>query len=115
MPSKQETFDTVVAHLRKQGRAAVSAAGACRYRSDEGDKCAVGCLIPDERYRPLFEGKRVDPDDPSDHLTILLTELGHSLSLCQSLQHVHDRMNPSHWEKGFRIVARDHHLTYTPA
>lgn len=28
----------------------------CRYRGDNGTMCAVGCLIPDERYTPSLEG-----------------------------------------------------------
>jgi hypothetical protein len=28
----------------------------CRYRGDGGSMCAVGCLIPDERYTPTIEG-----------------------------------------------------------
>lgn len=28
----------------------------CKYRNESGDKCAVGCLIPDGIYTPAFEG-----------------------------------------------------------
>lgn len=30
--------------------------GVCKYRTAGGDRCAVGCLIPDELYSPAFEG-----------------------------------------------------------
>jgi hypothetical protein len=33
-----------------------SDAGSCMYRTWDGNKCAVGCLIPDANYRPYFEG-----------------------------------------------------------
>ena len=33
--------------------------GQCAYRSEDGDKCAVGCLIPDSDYREAFEGTTV--------------------------------------------------------
>lgn len=35
----------------------------CRYRGDNGAKCAVGILIPDERYDPRFEGGTVAAGD----------------------------------------------------
>lgn len=31
----------------------------CCYRTSNGHKCAVGCLIPDEKYSQSFEGKLV--------------------------------------------------------
>lgn len=31
----------------------------CQYRGEDGVKCAVGWLIPDEYYTPLMEGKGV--------------------------------------------------------
>jgi hypothetical protein len=32
---------------------------ACRYRGDEGCKCAIGHLIPDDKYDPAMETLRV--------------------------------------------------------
>lgn len=32
---------------------------ACAYRGQNGSKCAVGCLIPDELYSPDMEDKRI--------------------------------------------------------
>ena len=28
----------------------------CMYRTKTGDRCAVGCLIPEDRYKPDMEG-----------------------------------------------------------
>lgn len=56
LPSAQEIFNKVVAHLLKQGRPAREE-NRCRYRTTDGLSCAVGCLIPDELYSPSFEGK----------------------------------------------------------
>lgn len=50
----QETFDTVVEHLRMQGGRAGSS-GSCLYKADNGRKCAVGCLIPDDQYDAAME------------------------------------------------------------
>lgn len=58
--NQQEIFDKVVHHLHKQGKPALlftnSAEGHCAYRGDDGSTCAVGCLIADEFYEPIFEG-----------------------------------------------------------
>jgi hypothetical protein len=56
----QEMFDTMVRGLASQGwersLASVEMSDRCAYRGDEGRKCAVGWLIPDEAYRPEMEG-----------------------------------------------------------
>jgi hypothetical protein len=53
--TNQDIFDTVAIHLIKQGKKSADANGDCLYRSPEGLKCAVGCLIPDEVYDPEME------------------------------------------------------------
>jgi hypothetical protein len=57
----QETFDTMLTHLRKQGQRAVDQThehmvDTCMYRTSSGLKCAVGCLIPDDLYDRRMEG-----------------------------------------------------------
>ena len=119
MPTKQETFDTVVAHLRKQGAKATLPPSddhddceelECAYRSIDGKRCAVGCLIPDERYQPKYEGMSADHSD----VTEILLELGHDVRLCSDLQSVHDSYDVDEWEENFRLKANMHALTYTP-
>ena len=55
----QEMFDTMAAHLLKQGERSVSPINPqqCRYRGDHGLKCAVGALIKDKFYKPSLEGR----------------------------------------------------------
>jgi len=53
--TRQQIFDQVARHLLKQGKRAVSAQGRCKYRTDDGLKCAAGCLISDEEYDSNFE------------------------------------------------------------
>lgn len=72
----QELFETVARHLFAQGKQASSLDQeeydnavqysseppskddftTCRYRTPEGLKCAIGCLIPDEMYKPAMDG-----------------------------------------------------------
>lgn len=53
--NNQEAFDLMVNHLITQGRAAADDNGECLYRGPEGTKCAVGILIPDDKYTPAME------------------------------------------------------------
>lgn len=85
MPSKQETFDTVVGALIKQGRPSVGE-GKCKYRGPNGDKCAVGHLIPDSKYRETMEGRAIN-----DMAVFYVVQgLGHNVALVESLQMAHD-------------------------
>lgn len=107
----QETFDRVVTHLRKQGRKSVDpSTHRCMYRGPDGLKCAVGALIPDEKYSAVFETKGTlwSP------IRSVLLELGHDPTLCNSLQLVHDSVSVDNWESHFEIVADKYHLKYTP-
>lgn len=109
--TRQETFDLVVAHLRKQGRKCVDPdTNRCRYRGPDGLKCAVGVLIPDEKYSATFEtrGALWSP------ISSVLRELGHDPVLCNSLQLVHDSVSVDNWEPHFEDVADKYDLKYTP-
>lgn len=39
---------------------AIAAGTSCRYKTEDGKKCAVGKYIPDELYDPSFEGNGID-------------------------------------------------------
>lgn len=108
--TKQEAFDKVLAHLRKQGKAAVSVEGDCVYRAPDGCMCAAGCLIPDNLYSPEFEGTCVSG------LGIFAT---HSLSdFLDRLQEAHDEdlrlYGTEVWEDKMESIADEFNLTYTP-
>lgn len=55
---------TIRDHLTKQRRQASTAAGTCKYRHQAYGRtlmCAVGCLIPDDKYSEGFEGVSIAP------------------------------------------------------
>lgn len=54
--NNQEAFDLMVAHLIAQGRPSVDEEGACMYRGQDNTMCAVGILIPDDKYTDDMEG-----------------------------------------------------------
>jgi hypothetical protein len=98
----QEIFDTVVAHLRKQNEVSVDDVGVCKYRSDDGLKCAVGCLIDDDHYEPSMEGKTVEI---LIELGLLPEHLKPHKNLLIELQTIHDHDDPGNWESEFERVA----------
>lgn len=53
----KEIEDRIIEHLETQKKPAMDTSGykMCAYRSQEGLKCAVGCLISDEYYDPVAE------------------------------------------------------------
>lgn len=53
--TRQQILDRAVAHVRQQGGSASTPAG-CVYRREDGRKCAIGALIPDNAYDPIFDG-----------------------------------------------------------
>ena len=111
----QEIFDTVVRHLYAQGEQAVTAYGACRYRTRTGLKCAVGCLIADEDYQESMEG----------NLSVLLAHYTNKPSIAALVQHyylladlqlAHDSdenwASPERMRHDLRRVAEQHKLSY---
>lgn len=52
---RQEIFEMVAKHLFQQKERSMD--GKCLYRGPNGKKCAIGILIPDEKYDPDMEGK----------------------------------------------------------
>lgn len=131
--TEQEIFDTVLTHLREQGKASTNRSGGCRYRGEGGTTCAVGCLIPDELYDPLIEGLSVvgiieidvpeyRQDQTQELLPILARIKNHigaeHLPLLCELQDAHDmdlfNSDLAAWEEEMHRIARAFRLKYTP-
>jgi hypothetical protein len=127
----QEIFDHVSRHLLKQGKAAMMDDHCC-FRNPEGLRCAVGCLIPEDRYVPelengslgtivehliaLQEGHEDEPDfDGYDEA--LMETIAESVGLppeevpwgvlC-ALQGIHDGIAPGQWEVHLDRLALKH-------
>jgi hypothetical protein len=120
MLTRQEVFDKVVTHLRKQGRKAEldlsyeDGAMSCAYRGEEGTMCAAGCLIDDERYDRDLEGS----DVTSAKVTGALLSSGlspHDITFVRELQKVHDGLSTEAWERSWAALAADNNLTMPPA
>jgi hypothetical protein len=59
--------------------------GICQYRGPKGSMCAIGFLIPDDKYKKSFERNAVE--DIAHKLDIDSEET----SFLQELQYIHDR------------------------
>lgn len=105
----QSIFDKVVTHLLTQGRKAINEAGGCRYRYG-ALKCAAGCLIPDEDYRPEFEGKAVDISPTREYFRTKFTE--DQFELIRRLQRIHDQSAVGDWPLKLKQIAKHYGLSY---
>lgn len=108
--NNQEVFDRVARHLLTQKVKSKQACSGsyqdvvCAYRGQNGTSCAVGCLIPDEMYDTVMEGKSVSAILPySNGLQELFRNV--SLDLLGSLQTVHDNTHPEQWTTQLLRVA----------
>ena len=108
MPSMQETFDTVVAHLRRQDAKAQipgSRPGEMTfvYRAPDGKRVPVGVLIPDDHYDPALEytvvggtdeaaTQKLERGDAADRRSLVTTSI--SSGLCKAC------MTTQPWPRG---------------
>lgn len=117
--TNQEAFDKIVRHLFSMKHRSLRPGDGeeCVYRSEDGNKCAIGCLIPDELYNPSFENLGVVAlCERSEVIRTLFKEV--SIDMLRDLQFAHD--SPFHWNDGgfdvagggqvLRDIAREHGL-----
>ena len=109
----QTMFDTVVAHLLTQNKRSMDYEGTCRYRSDDGTKCAIGCLISDDMYEEGLEGNGVRELLASDFkFSSYLQQF--DLKLLIALQLTHDCRSPLEWYTELEKVAIRFDLNFNP-
>jgi hypothetical protein len=81
----QELFDHACRFLAAQGEPAYLS-GLCRYQTDDGRKCAVGCLLPDDFDYLDYQGGIISMADEG----ILPSSLSYHIPFLHRLQEVHD-------------------------
>jgi hypothetical protein len=127
--NRQEIFNTVYTHLLTQNSRCTGGGiiKSCMYRSpDRTRKCAIGALIPDEKYNPLMEGISIsaiydrDTESPRqtraiEILKATLIELDIDLrgdfDLLVDLQGIHDGRDASEWQEELEQLADAYGLT----
>lgn len=116
--AKQELFDKVVTHLRKQGVKAIGPSNKQCYYRIEGLKCAVGCLIEDDEYSPTMEDVNframMSGGSSATVPQSLRGRLIDHIDMISHLQCIHDNTEVSTWENQFKALAADYNLTLFP-
>ena len=96
MLTDQEIYDRVCVHLFNQGQRAydsdASIYGTCMYRTKDGLKCAVGCLIEDDEYSKNFEGDNVRGILGKGTLSTFKNFSWENVVILKSLQELHDNV-----------------------
>lgn len=99
----QEIFDQVAKHLLTQNAVSVDAEEwNCLYRTSNGLKCAVGCLIADEEYDIKMENRSVG--------CLIYCDVSKHLQLLKDLQEVHDHFETTLWKTELFTVTQRHNL-----
>ena len=107
----QKVFNIVVKHLLTQNAVSLSAEGSCRYRGENGLKCAIGCLIDDKYYESCFENR-------SAAAFCILNAIYESYNLSPDaellcvLQKIHDFNDPRQWRDMLKEVATEQNLIF---
>ncbi len=89
---KQDIFDIVADHLLTQMEQSISDDDNYAYRGENGLKCAIGGLIPDDYYKPEMEGKSV-----TEIMSGPFVGWRAHCSILSCLQDVHDYWRPEYW------------------
>ncbi len=105
--TNQEILDKVANHLLIQNEKAWDEESlVCRYLDPEGNKCAVGCLIPEEQYSSKLEGL-IASDDEIKNLPCMQ---GLDIDFLRDLQLIHDANDPHEWRKELENIANSYSL-----
>ena len=102
--TKQEIYNIVAKHLLTQNERAVDSDGI-KYKCSDGRMCAIGVLIPEEKYDPDIEGMSIDYI-----IDELMPDLFIHDDLLRDLQDIHDQSNEMFWRSDLSELAGYHGL-----
>lgn len=92
----QEIFYKVAKHLFDQGKRSVDNS-YCRYHGEDGLKCSIGVLVPEEDYFPeMDQGNKTIKSLVQAHTDKFPEWMGENLGLLCELQSAHDKQY--NWE-----------------
>jgi hypothetical protein len=121
--TNQEAFDKALAAMRLQGKPSfktveredMSVDAYCAYRGDNGLRCAIGALVPDERYSPAWDVEEKNVYKIQDDLVFLGLGLEFMLELQRAIHDgpaTSDKPFLEEVEVGAKAFAKRFHLTY---
>lgn len=104
----QEAYLKIKNHLLTQNQKSISENGSYAYRGINGTKCAIGILMSDEDYKPMYEDMSIGGlrryDIPS------LNIIKEDPKLFQALQELHDTYNVSEWKSLLKDIEEEFDL-----
>lgn len=103
----QEVFNQVSSHLMTQNAKSEEEKGYCKYKSQNGFKCAAGCLIDDDEYNPGFEQNTWGEVQTRFGISSNHTQL------ISDLQVIHDLFEPYGWKDELIKLAKEYDLNYS--
>lgn len=127
----QQIFDKVATHLLTQKKQCLDTVGCRYFDPTTGHRCAVGCLIPPDRYDTELEGLSIEGiiaalsieepaqqlEEAQQELLAILADEGiqwehrPTLQLLQLLQEIHDHSEPTEWHNQLSELARNRRFT----
>ena len=107
--TKQDIFNTAANGLLKQGKKSMDRS-SCMYRGQNGLKCAIGMLMPDNLYDSIMEGQSANESDVMKTLNVPYT--AEYADFLNHLQGVHDECPPYEWDR--ELVNFAHHYDLNP-
>lgn len=103
MLSKQQAFEKAITGILTQGRISFSEP-SCKYRGEDGDKCAIGWLIPDEIYdKKMEECGTLTRTYPILKKTLNIVD---DLKFYQKLQKLHDNFYAKNLKHNYNFSFR---------
>lgn len=114
--NKQEIFDKVVVHLATQGKRAMHG-DDCQYRTPDGLKCAVGCVLPDDLYNPEMDspnGSLSGISEVAKRYPEVKAYFGKdNITFLSKLQMIHDYRRKNSLFESLKNLAEDYDLDTT--
>ena len=115
MMTEQEIFDTAYLGLKAQGFKPSLKEGKCKYRGDNGMKCAIGHCLTDEELidnRHSFEGRLSALPEKAQEKLGIANGSSRRVQFLHCIQNAHDSsFNEMSMESDLRKVAADFNLT----
>lgn len=108
----QEVFDWVVSNLLRQGKKSLDDRECCRYRGNDGLKCAAGWCISDDEYAVVgnrFENVVWGAWGRETLRLLPHPDLAHN-KLIRDMQRAHDDNPVTSWHSIFKQLAEEHGL-----
>lgn len=102
----QEVFNKSFLGVYNQGCQAMYGDGTCKYRGENGTKCAAGHVILDEHYRFNLENRRINYPSVGEALILSGVDVVHSITptfyMLQELQNTHDEYDSGDFRQYWR-------------